>query len=289
MTPLRRLYVAELWKLLKRPMTWALAVILVVLMVLVYGTLVATLLVPESARVDIEAGTGLGGLEESLLLPEGLFMGIGLVQLLVSALVIVLAAGMVGSDLSWGTIRTMLTMGAGRVPILIAKLFALITMGVAGIAFGLALAILGSIATGYAVGEGSLASEWVTADFLVDALVVGGRALVGVALWGVIAGTVTLITRSLAAGLAASLALMFLGGQIGSLLGQLGDVGLWLGRALPGAGIDALTLLNSSTAPVYGMGDWLWILGSIAGWFLLMATLAVLNFRRMDTLAAGSS
>lgn len=287
MTPLSRLYVAELWKTFKRPMAWALAVILVILMVLIYGTLIATMLIPEGTGVEVESAAG--SLEESILLPEGLYMGVGLVQLLVTTLMIVLAAGMVGSDLSWGTMRTMLMMGAGRVRILVAKLLALVTVGVLGIVLGLALTIVGSIIAGYAVGEGLLVSEWMTADFLLEAVVVGSRSIIGIALWAVIAGTVTLVTRSLAAGLAASLGLMFLGGQISSLLGQLGEVGTWLGRTLPNAGVDALTLLNSSTPPSYGAGDWTWIIASIAGWLLLMAAVSVLNVRRMDTLAAGSS
>jgi ABC-2 type transport system permease protein len=289
MTPLSRIYIAELWKLLKRPMTWTLAIILVALMVLIYGTLIATLLAPEELAPTVEFDeSGGGSLESSLLLPDGLFMGIGLVQLMVTALIIVLAAGMVGSDLSWGTVRTMLMMGAGRTGILIAKILALVTIGLAGALIGLVLAIIGSIVTGIAIGEGTALSSWFTAEFFGDAAILLSRTMVGILVWAAVAGTVTLISRSLAAGLGASLALLFLGGQIGGLLGQLGEVGVWMGRALPNAGVDALTQLNALVPPTYSAGDWAWILGNIIGWLTLLAITAIVTFRRMDTLAASA-
>jgi ABC-type transport system involved in multi-copper enzyme maturation permease subunit len=270
-------------------MTWTLGIILVALMVLIYGTLIATILAPEGMGVEVEVDQSMGtSLEESLMLPDGLFMGIGLVQLLVTALVIVLAAGMVGSDLSWCTIRTMLMMGAGRIQILFAKLLALITAGLAGIVIGLTLAIAGSIVTAIAIGKGVMFTEWATAGFLADAGVLTSRAIVGVTVWAIVAATITLVSRSLAAGLGASLALMLLGGQIGGLLGQLGDIGVWLGRALPNAGVDAITQLNALIAPEYGAGDWAWIIANVAGWIILLIVIAVIVFRRMDTLAAGS-
>jgi ABC-type transport system involved in multi-copper enzyme maturation permease subunit len=289
MTPLSRLYVGELWKLLKRPITWTLGIILVALIILVYGTLIGTMLAPEGMGVEVEVDQSMGSsLEESILLPDGLFMGIGLVQLIVTALVIVLAAGMVGSDLSWGTVRTMLMMGAGRVHILIAKILALITAGIAGIVVGLILALLGSIVTGIAIGEGVSTGQWLSAGFFADAGVLMFRAMIGVTVWAAVAGTITLVSRSLAAGLGASLALLFLGGQIGGLLGQLGEIGVWLGRALPNAGVDAITQLNATFPPSYATTDWAWIVANIASWLVLLAIISVITFRRMDTLAAGS-
>lgn len=289
MAPLSRIYIAELWKLLKRPMTWTLGTILVVLIVLVYGTLIATLLAPDGVGVDVEVDESMGSsLEQSLLLPDGLFMGIGLVQLIVTALIIVLAAGMIGSDLSWGTIRTMLVMGSGRTDILIAKMLALVTAGIAGMLIGLVLTILGSLVTGIAIGESVALSTWFAAGFFGDAAVLLSRAMVGVLVWAAVAGTITLITRSLAAGLGASLALLFLGGQIGGLLGQLGDIGVWMGRALPNAGVDALTQLNAAIPPSYGPSDWAWIVTNIVGWLILLSVVAIVTFRRMDTLAASS-
>ena len=289
MTPISRLFIGELWKLLKRPMTWALGIILVVLMILIYGTLIGTLLAPDSMGLEVEVDESMGSsLEQSLLLPDGLFMGIGLVQLIVTALIIVLAAGMVGSDLAWGTIRTMLMMGAGRTGILVAKILALVTIGLAGVLIGLVLTIIGSLVTGLAVGEGVQISAWFTAGFFGDAAVLISRAMIGVLVWAAIAATITLISRSLAAGLGASLALLFLGGQMGGLLSQLGSVGVWLGRALPNAGVDAITQLNALIPPTYSTSDWAWILANIIGWLALLAVVAVVTFRRMDTLAAGS-
>lgn len=289
MTPISRIFIGEIWKLLKRPMTWTLATILVVLMVLVYATLIGTILAPDGMGVEVEVEQSMGSsLQESLMLPDGLYMGIGLVQLIVTALIIVLAAGMVGSDLSWGTIRTMLMMGAGRTPILIGKILALITLGLAGLLIGLLLSITGSIVTALAVGEGVQLSSWATPSFFGEAGVLLFRSLIGVMVWASVAATITLISRSLAAGLGASLALLFLGGQIGGLLGQLGDIGVWLGRTLPNAGVDALTQLNAAIPPSYTTGDWTWIAANITGWLVVLAIASVLTFRQMDTLAAGS-
>jgi ABC-2 type transport system permease protein len=289
MTPINRIFIGEIWKLLKRPMTWTLAIILVVLMVLVYGSLIGTILAPDGLGVEAEVEQSMGSsLQESIILPDGLYMGIGLVQLMVTALVIVLAAGMVGSDLSWGTIRTMLMMGAGRTPILIGKILALIALGLTGLVIGMVLSIVGSIVTMLAVGEGLQLSSWATASFAGEAGVLLFRSLMGVVVWATLAATITLISRSLAAGLGASLALLFIGGQIGGLLGQLGDVGVWLGRALPNAGVDALTQLNAAIPPEYTSGDWTWITLNITGWLIVLAAASVLTFRQMDTLAASS-
>jgi ABC-type transport system involved in multi-copper enzyme maturation permease subunit len=289
MTPVWRLFFGELWKLFKRPMTWTLGIILIALMILVYGTLIATILVPDGMGLEVEVDQSMGSsLEESLILPDGLYMGIGLVQLIVTTLIIILAAGMVGSDLSWGTVRTMLMMGAGRIQILIAKVLALATIGLIAILTGLALSIAGSVTTGIVTGRGAEFSSWLTTGFFTDAGVLIGRAMVGVMLWAIVSATVTLITRSLAAGLGASLALLFLGGQMGGLLGQLGDVGLWMGRALPNAGVDALTQLNALIPPTYSAGDWSWIIANIVGWIVVLAIAAIITFKRMDTLAASS-
>jgi ABC-2 type transport system permease protein len=289
MAPLSRIYITEIWKLAKRPMTWTIGIILVALMILVYGTLIGTILMPDGMGVEVEVDQSMGtSLEQSIVLPDGLYMGIGLVQLLVSALIIILAAGMVGSDLTWGTVRTMLMMGSGRTPLLIAKILALITAGLVGVIAGLALALLGSIVTGFIIGDGFRADEWINAGFFGDAAILIGRAMIGITVWAAVAGTITLVSRSLAAGLGAALALMFLGGQVSSLLGQLGDVGVWLGRALPNAGVDAITQLNATIPPTYTTGDWIWIISNIAGWLALLAIVSVFTFRRMDTLAAGS-
>ncbi len=289
MTPLDRLYIGELWKMFKRPMTWTLGIILAAAIVLIYATLIATLLAPDSVGVEVEADPAMGGtLQESLILPDGLYMGIGLVQLIVTAMVIILAAGMVGSDLSWGTIRTMLMMGAGRTPILIAKMLALVTMGLLGMIAGLLLSILGSLVTALAVGEGIALSSWLTIGFIGDAVILTARAMIGVLLWAAVAATITLVSRSLAAGIGASLALLFLGGQLGGMLGGLGEVGTWLSRTLPNAGVDALTQLNALAPPQYATSDWVWIITNIIGWLILLAIASFVTFRRMDTLAAGS-
>jgi ABC-2 type transport system permease protein len=282
MVPLRRIYVSEMWKLSKRPMTWALGAILVGFIVLIYAMLLALLVGPEAADIDRE------GLTESLVLPDGLFMGIGLIQLLVSALVIVLAAGMVGSDLSWGTIRTMIMMGSGRIQILVAKALTLVTFALTAIIIGMLLTVGASWVIGVATGDGPSGLGWLTGAFLADAVAVAGRALVAVSLWAIISAAITLTLRSLAAGIGITLTLSFVGGQIGGLLGQFGDAGTWAARVLPNAGIDALGQLNQVSPPDYGAGDWAWIVTSIIGWFLLMAIASVITFRRMDTLAAGS-
>ena len=293
MTPLTTLYIAELRKLLKRPMTWVLGLILVGLVFFIYATLTLTLVGPEviddlAVTVEGESGAAMDrdSLKESLLLPDGLFMGAGLVQLIVVTLVIVLAAGSIGSEFGWATIRTSLLMGATRTRLLIAKAGALVTYGLAGILSGLLLTIAASWLIGSALGEGTSVTSWLNGSFLLDFVQIVLLTMVAVVLWAVVAGAITIVTRSLAAGLAVALALAFLGGQISVLLGQMGSAGVWLSRALPNAGVDALIVLNSTSPPSYGTGDWIWILGNILVWLIGMSVLAIVTFRRMDTLAA---
>ena len=96
----------------------------------------------------------------------------------------------------------------------------------------------------------------------------------------------TLVTRSLASALGITLALSLLGGQIALLFEQLGQAGVWVARVFPNKGLEALTLLTSSSPPAYGAADWAWISANLIGWAALSVVVSVATFRRLDILAA---
>lgn len=282
MTPTSTLIRVELAKLIRRPMTWVLALILVTLVVLVYGSLIATIAGPTVENIDQDE------LRDTIVLPDGLNFGATLLQQIGTILVIILAAGSIGSEFTWGTFRSMLYMGASRARLLLAKLISLEILALATVALGIVLTILASLVSGLAVGDSGTGSDWLTASFAGNVLLAAVVTFVSLAVWTLIAATITLISHSLATGLGVSLAVSLLGGQVALVIGQLGTIGNWISRIIPNTAIGAIGALIGGDPPSYVFTDWLWITANLVGWVALFLVIAIATFRRMDVLATSS-
>lgn len=270
----------ELTKLWRRPMTWVLGLIFIGFFVFLYGSLIAALVGPELEGFDKES------LKQSLFLPDGVYFGAALISSLGTILLIILAAGNIGSEFSWGTIRPLVLIGGTRDRLLIAKLLALLVVALVATVVGMGLSLLGAWLAGLVVGGAPPASEWVTGGFLGDIARSTLLTYITLAVWMVIAAAITLMTHSLAAGLGITLALNLLGGQIAALIGLLGKVGTWISRVFPNAGLNALNALLQADPPDYVATDWLWITANVVGWTLLFIIVSWAGFRRLDLLAA---
>ena len=281
MTSIRTLLSVELTKLLRRPMTWILSVILIGFTAFIYMSLVIALLAPESANIDKTS------LEKEILLPDGLYFGASLAGSFVTILIIILAAGSIGSEFSWATVRTNLLMGATRTRFLAAKFLALviITFGWLLIANVMALAgeVITAAATDHAIPTGYLTS----ATFAADSGLILFHSIVVLAVWTLIATAITVITGSLAAGLGVTLSMTLLGSSIAGLIAQIGDIGRWVARIIPNRALDAILSLDATDPTSYLATDWIWIIASVVGWSLVIAFLAVRRFQRMN-LVGGS-
>ncbi len=281
MTSIRTLLSVEITKLLRRPMTWILSAILVGFTAFIYMSLVIALLAPESANIDKAS------LEKEILLPDGLYFGASLAGSFVTILIIILAAGSIGSEFSWATVRTNLLLGATRMRFLAAKFLALVLVGFVWLLIANVMAFAGELITAAATDHAIPTDYLMSATFAGDCGLVLFHSMIVLAVWTLIAAAVTVITGSLAAGLGVTLAVSLLGSSIAGLIAQIGDVGRWVARVIPNRALDAIISLDSADPPSYLASDWIWIVASIVGWSLLIAILAMRRFQRMN-LVGGS-
>ena len=149
---------AEWFKLSRRPMAWALLVVFVGLLVLLRSI--------EFLAVALQDGAFSGGEIRMALLSEAqieqfrrqlIFPGIfgavfGHVNSVGGLCAIVLAAGAMGSEYSWGTLRTQLARQPDRGRYLVAKLAALLLVLAAGIVIALAVGALLALIFGRLLG-----------------------------------------------------------------------------------------------------------------------------------------
>ena len=281
MTSIRTLLSVEITKLLRRPMTWILSAILVGFTAFIYMSLMIALLAPESANVDKAS------LEKEILLPDGLYFGASLAGSFVTILIIILAAGSIGSEFSWATVRTSLLMGATRMRFLAGKFLALVLVGFVWLIIANVIAFAGELITSAATNHAIPTDYLTSGSFASDVGLVLFHSLIVIAVWTLIATAVTVITGSLAAGLGVTLAVSLLGSSIAGLIAQIGDVGRWVARVIPNRALDAIISLDSADPPSYLASDWIWIIASVVGWSLLIAILAMRRFQRMN-LVGGS-
>ncbi len=276
MTPIATIIRVEIAKLLRRPMTWTLSIILVALTAFVYASLIVALLAPESAGVDTAS------LKEQILLPDGLFFAATIAGSLATIMIIILAAGSVGGEFGWATIRSNLMMGATRTRFLVGKLLALELFALVWYVLTAALGVLGAIVTAAATSNPVGSDYLLSTSFAADTGRVLLHALIVLAVWTLIATAITVITGSLAAGIGVTLAVVLLGSQIAALIAQIGSIGMWVSRVIPNKALDAITSLDATSPPRYVATDWVWIVASIVGWSALFAFLAIRRFRSMN-------
>jgi len=285
MTPFRTLLRVERARILRRPMAWILGVIVGGMTGLIYFSLALTLLLPE----DLESGLSpeeTQEIRELVIFPDGFAFGMSAIGGFATIAMIILAAGVFGSEFSWGTVRTSLMAGISRDRFYAAKMTALLALAglvalvSAVLSFGLTLA------TGVVVDQSFYIDEWLTGEFFLDLLLVIVRTFIAIGIWTLIGATITLVTHSLAAGVGVTLG-AYIGGDIAlSLLGAAGDLGRWAARLFPNEAVNALLSMNSADPPSYVATDYLWISANLLCYSAAAIAIAVLRFRRMDVIAA---
>lgn len=270
------LFRVELTKLLRRPMTWVLSLILFSSMAFVYLSMILALSMPESANVDQAS------LRDQILMPKGLYFSSSIAASLSMIMIIILAAGSVGGEFNWSTIRTNLLMGAPRSRLLAAKLIALEILGAVWYVIALALGIVGAVVAAVATHNPAGSNYLSSGEFARDVGLTVFHVIIVVAVWTLIAAATTVITGSLAAGMGITLAQVLLGSEVAVLIAHIGTVGKWVSRIIPNRALDALTALDSASPPSYVATDWIWITVSIVGWSVLFSFLAWRRFKHMN-------
>jgi ABC-2 type transport system permease protein len=256
---------SELFRLRKRPQSWLLLLIAFLLAGLFYGGFTVGALVTS--------GSDASELKDPLPFSElpdfGLSIALGFFG---GVMLVIVAAGMMGNEYSWNTLRPLVARARSRASLLAAKLVALLIYAVI---FSFVLAVL--------VGAMSLVSTMVvgidsglSASSLADAVWFTGRSILVGLPYLAFAFMIATVTRSNAAGIAGALGLSFIEQPLFGLLGAISDT---LGNIQKG-GI-AYNVNKVLFDGLHTSGEWL-ALGIVLLYTAIFVALSFVVFLRRD-------
>jgi ABC-2 type transport system permease protein len=190
----------SLLKLVKRPATWVVLVILLGLIVLVFLGLAAS-------ASQISDPTDQLQVRLILSLPNAYTALVGIILSFGGLLAITYGAAIIGADWAWGTIRAIIARGESRVR------YTLITFAAIAIMLGLGIVIAFSIGVGTAVLAAGMAgidtARATASDTLATFPELLARTWLGVSEQAAIGFAIAMLFRSQLAGIGAGLALYF--------------------------------------------------------------------------------
>lgn len=198
---------SELFRLRKRPQSWILGIIMFLVVAAFYsGLTIASFLLSDPTST-----------EENLQLGSVFDNGMQIVTLTGSILTVVFAAGLIGNEFGWNTIRPLLARATSRSALLSAKWITLFIASVGlffvGLVATLAFSAIGSMVAG--------AFEGVDASTIGDWAVQFARLVYSQLPYTVLAFAVALVTRSNAAGIAVGIGFGIVEALIWSLIGLM--------------------------------------------------------------------
>ena len=154
----------------------------------------------------------------------------------------ILAAGAVGSEYSWGTVRLMATAASGRVRLLASKLLVVCGLVVVGTLLAVAVGLIySSIIT---VSNGGSSLSFITPGFVRDQVESLGRTLFVMAPYVTLAFAMAAIGRSTLAGVGAGLGIAFIEPLINGLMRLGGSPWKDIPNYLINANTDVVLLQN---------------------------------------------
>jgi ABC-2 type transport system permease protein len=203
----------ELLKLVKRPMTWILLILL--LGGLGFGDLVGFLNLRSVSPQTHES------ILRNLTLPTTIPVTLNLFARLGSIMLAILAASTIGAEYNWGTLRPVLSTGVPRGRFLAAKLVALglaaATFMVLAVGMNAVLAVPIALLSDHAVFTGSVDAAW-----LGDLAAMLGRTLLIVLVPMALAFLFAVVAQSQAVGIGVALGYTLGETVVAVLLGRLG-------------------------------------------------------------------
>jgi ABC-2 type transport system permease protein len=275
----------EFTKAIRRPMTWILLVIFVGFLGFMYTVLTLATYITEVQDVE---GMEMAGIEDQLLLPDGLAFGSALVVGVGAVIMIIFGAGIYGSEFGWATIRMMLLMRAGRTQLVVAKLILLAVMSLIITVIGMGIVLAGSIGAELVIGESRAVGDHLTSELFGDLLLITLRSAVAIAVWALIGGMLALMFTSMAIGTGIALAGYFVGDLVVTLIAQIGTAGEWASRIMPTYGVNGMVQLNQATGPVLSNAEVVGMVVSLIVWSMVFVALGLYRFLKVDVVAASS-
>lgn len=253
---------SEIFRTVKRPVTWIMLTILVIIIAAFYAIVYFSVNDPattEALRPDATRNNG---------------FAIG--SAIASILVIVLAAQSMGSEYGWGTIRALVSRASGRIPLIAAKLIVLTVYTL------LTLIVTAAASVGFAFLFGSLANNdtGVSSGEWVDILEAVARGMLSIGVYAIIALVITILSKSTAAGIAGAIALSFLEQVIWALLGAASNTFETISEYFIAYNVTGLTSIgteNSTDGFDATRGAII-----LAAWLVGLLAIALFIFRRRD-------
>lgn len=204
---------SELFRLRKRPQTWLLLLIAFGLTALVYGGFVVGARVTDPQDAD--------DFRDVLTFAEmpdfGLSIGLGFFG---SVMVIIVAAGMMGNEYSWNTLRPLTARARSRFGLMTAKVLTAVLYSAAFVI------VLAALIAGLSILSSAIAGidAQVSGDAAMDAVRFTGKVILANLPYVAFAFVLATVARSNAAGIAGALGLSFIEQPIMQLLGLATDV-----------------------------------------------------------------
>jgi ABC-2 type transport system permease protein len=180
---------------------------------------------------------------QAFIMPHGLMESFAIASRLSGILLVVVAAALIGSEFSWGTIKVTVSAGASRSRLFFAKLITLLSVVVVyltiGVFAGSVASVIVTILSGNALTFGTVNGAW-----LADASMAALRSSFVIGVLAILAFAVSGVTRSLVAGVAAGIGWIVLEQVLHVFLSTIGNVGLFIDWLLILSNISALMQRN---------------------------------------------
>lgn len=290
-----RLLRSEIFRLRKRWMPWVLLGMVVVLAFVLYELIWVTsnaqlqLLRSASAPSTPNApppDVQIRSLEQAIqtLRPARLTeLGLGFVQGFGSIVLIVFSASHVGTEWAWGTLRTVLAAGAGRVPFLVSKYVSLVGFAIVYMIVGLAAALAASFIVSAQAG---LDTSGLDLGTVAQA---GARGIYGFLPYMALAALIAGWFRSAGGGIAAGLVINFSESIVVSLLVSFNKDLVTIANLGLSRNVQSISRIPGQVASTSGPENALAALPDqgqaalvLAVWTLIFVGLAVWRLRSRD-------
>jgi ABC-2 type transport system permease protein len=238
---MNRLINVEFFKLRKRMMTWVLALMLVGIIVLLYSVLWS--ISGRATTFGEHNQFSARQLRQALFLQSSVPFSLELVSSFGTLFAVILAAGAVGSEYAWGTVRLAATASSGRLRLLGARLFVVCLL----VAIGALLAVVAGLiySTIIMAVNGGVDFSFVTAPFLKHQGASYARTLFVLSPYVTLAFAAAVVGRSTLPGVGAGLGFAFLEPIISSLMRAAGGSWAHIPNYLPSANSRLIMLQNS--------------------------------------------
>lgn len=218
-----------------------------------------------------------------MLMPAVIEGAMEVMSVLGPILIVILAAGIAGSEFRWGTVRTIVGSGASRAKLLLAKLVVIGAASILLVLTGLSAVALTTTAIALIEGHGPRMS-WIDFASASDVTLMILRSSFVLAVYGVLGFAIAQVTRSVAAGIAVGIGIHVVGPILLALSGALGGFGEFIDDYFIITNTEVINALNTFDAPELPEGapsPWL-ATGILLTYAVIAVAISLGSFQRCD-------